>query len=102
MPNVRIVVQGQDITDHHNNINVMRRNLGMVFQSEVIRNVPKGTSVAMSIYSGIFNVGIGGGALIGGLVCSGINVGAIGYIGGIISIAACLACIMYLQPRLKK
>ena len=27
-----IVVQGQDITDHHNNINVMRRNLGMVFQ----------------------------------------------------------------------
>ena len=75
---------------------------GMVFQSEVIRNVPKGTSVAMSIYSGIFNVGIGGGALIGGLVCSGINVGAIGYIGGIISIAACLACIMYLQPRLKK
>ncbi len=27
-----ILVQGQDITDHHNDINVMRRNLGMVFQ----------------------------------------------------------------------
>ena len=27
-----ILVQGQDITDHHNNINTMRRNLGMVFQ----------------------------------------------------------------------
>ena len=27
-----IVVQGQDITDHHNDINVMRRNLGRVFQ----------------------------------------------------------------------
>lgn len=75
---------------------------GMVFQSEVIRNVPDGTSVAMSIYSGIFNVGIGGGALIGGIVCSGINVGAVGYIGGVISIAACLVCLMYLQPRLKK
>ena len=75
---------------------------GMVFQSEVIRNVPKGTSVAMSIYSGIFNVGIGGGALIGGLVCSGAGVGAIGYIGGIISVAACLACLFYLQPRLKQ
>ena len=75
---------------------------GMVFQSEVIRNVPDGTSVAMSIYSGIFNVGIGGGALIGGIVCSGSNVGAVGYIGGVISIAACLVCLMYLQPRLKK
>ena len=55
----------------------------------------------MSIYSGIYNVGIGSGALIGGLVCSGISVGAIGYIGGIISIAACLCCTLYLQPRLR-
>ena len=55
----------------------------------------------MSIYSGIFNVGIGSGALIGGFVCSGTGVGAIGYIGGIICTAACLACMMYLQPRLK-
>lgn len=74
---------------------------GMVFQSEVIRNVPEGTSIAMSIYSGIFNVGIGSGALIGGFVCSGTGVDAIGYIGGIICTAACLACMMYLQPRLK-
>lgn len=74
---------------------------GMVFQSEVIRNVKENTSIAMSIYSGIYNVGIGGGALIGGLVCSGINVGSIGYIGGIIGIAACIICLMYLQPRLK-
>ena len=73
----------------------------MVFQSEIIRTVPEGTSIAMSIYSGIYNVGIGSGALIGGLVCSGISVSAIGYIGGLISIAACLACLLYLQPRLK-
>ncbi len=74
---------------------------GMVFQSEVIRNVKENTSIAMSIYSGIYNVGIGGGALIGGLVCSGINVDTTGYIGGIIGIAACIICVMYLQPRLK-
>ncbi|HIZ86286.1 MAG TPA: sugar transporter [Candidatus Coprenecus stercoravium] len=73
----------------------------MVFQSEIIRTVPEGTSIAMSIYSGIYNVGIGSGALIGGCVCSGIGVGAIGYIGGLISISACLCCIFYLQPRLK-
>lgn len=74
---------------------------GMVFQSEVIRNVKENTSIAMSIYSGIYNVGIGGGALIGGLVCSGINVDTTGYIGGIIGIAACIICVMYLQPKLK-
>ena len=73
----------------------------MTFQSEIIRNVPENTPIAMSIYSGIYNVGIGGGALIGGLVCSGAGVGAVGYIGGIISVAACLACLLYLQPRLK-
>lgn len=73
----------------------------MVFQSEIIRNVPEGTSIAMSIYSGIYNVGIGGGALIGGFVCSGISISSIGYIGGLISIAACLTCLLYLQPRLK-
>ena len=73
----------------------------MVFQSEIIRTVPEGTSIAMSIYSGIYNVVIGSGALIGGLVCSGISIGAVGYIGGLISIAACLACLLYLQPRLK-
>ena len=72
----------------------------MVFQSEIIRNVRKGTSVAMSIYSGIYNVGIGGGALIGGYVSSGIGIPYIGYAGGLISIAACVACIAYLQPRL--
>ena len=33
----------------------------MVFQSEIIRTVPEGTSIAMSIYSGIYNVGIGSG-----------------------------------------
>lgn len=74
----------------------------MVFQSEIIRHVPQGTSIAMSIYSGIYNIGIGGGALIGGYVCSHISVSAVGYTGGIISIAACLVCIMYLQPRLMK
>ncbi|HIZ87728.1 MAG TPA: sugar transporter [Candidatus Coprenecus pullistercoris] len=73
----------------------------MVFQSEIIRSVPEGTSIAMSIYSGIYNVGIGGGALIGGRICTHLGVGSVGYTGAIISLAACLACILYLQPRLK-
>ena len=62
------------------------------FQSEIIRNAPKGTAVAMSIYSGIYNVGIGAGALIGGYVCSGISISGVGYIGGAIAIIAAVIC----------
>ena len=31
----------------------------LVFQSAIIRAVPSGTAAAMSVYSGIYNVGIG-------------------------------------------
>ena len=58
------------------------------FQSEVIRSAPQGTEVAMSIYSGIYNVGIGAGALVGGSVCDGAGIRSIGYVGGAIALAA--------------
>ena len=42
----------------------------LAFQSEIIQIAPHGTAIAMSIYSGIYNVGIGAGALVGGTVCA--------------------------------
>ena len=42
----------------------------LVFQSEIIRLAPEATAIAMSVYSGIYNVGIGAGALVGGFVCT--------------------------------
>ncbi len=71
------------------------------FQSEIIRNAPKGTAVAMSIYSGIYNIGIGAGALIGGYVCSGLDVTYIGYAGGVIAIVAAAICFSKLMPALR-
>lgn len=70
------------------------------FQSEIIRNAPKGTAVAMSIYSGIYNIGIGGGALIGGYVCSGISISCVGYVGGAIAFVAALICFRKMLPAL--
>ena len=70
------------------------------FQSEIIRNAPKGTAVAMSIYSGIYNIGIGGGALIGGYVCSGISISCIGYVGGAIALVAALICFRKMLPAI--
>lgn len=72
------------------------------FQSEIIRNAPKGTAVAMSIYSGIYNIGIGAGALIGGCICSGLSVTYTGYAGGAIAAIAAAVCFMKLMPSLRK
>ncbi len=74
----------------------------LAFQSEIIQNVPHGTSIAMSIYSGIYNVGIGAGALVGGTVCAHLGVGSVCYVGGIIGIVAALYCAFRFIPVLRK
>ena len=72
------------------------------FQSEIIQAAPHGTAVAMSIYSGIYNVGIGAGALVGGTVCSHIGIGNVGYVGGCIAAAAAIWCLTMFIPVVKK
>lgn len=43
------------------------------------------TSVAMSIFSGIFNLGIGCGAFVGGVICENASIRYIGYAGAILA-----------------
>ena len=62
----------------------------LVFQSEIIRLAPEATAIAMSVYSGIYNVGIGAGALVGGFVCTHASIARIGYAGGAIALLAAL------------
>ena len=75
---------------------------GLVFQSAVITAAPTGTAVAMSVYSGIFNVGIGSGALVGGLVCTHLTIADISAAGGGISAAAAVFCLAFVVPVFKK
>jgi predicted MFS family arabinose efflux permease len=42
--------------------------MSLVFQATIISSAPDAQDVATSLYSGIFNIGIGSGALIGSLV----------------------------------
>lgn len=57
----------------------------VAMQSEIITDTPQSqSSVAMSIFSGIFNFGIGTGALVGGMVCSHLSISFIGVVGGTI------------------
>ena len=73
----------------------------LVFQALIIQFAPQATSIAMSIYSGIFNVGIGSGALIGGYTCTYLSLGWIGYIGGTISLVAAFYCTKRVLPLLR-
>lgn len=73
------------------------------FQDNTIRFAPEeATSVAMSIFSGIFNLGIGSGAYIGGLVVTHMSLSYIGYAGGLIGIVATLYCVCRFFPNMRR
>lgn len=62
--------------------------LGLSLQMQVLHGAGDDKDVAMSIFSAIFNVGIGGGALIGGLVLAKFGLSAIGMAGAMILVVA--------------
>lgn len=73
----------------------------IAFQNEIILFAPDNQAVAMSIYSGIFNLGIGGGAFVGGIVCHNNAMFAIGYVGGLIALIAAVFCAIKFVPRMR-
>ncbi len=70
----------------------------LAFQASIIVAAPTGTAVAMSVFSGIYNIGIGSGALVGGLVITHLGMEKIGYVGSGITALGALWGLLFVLP----
>ena len=66
---------------------------GLIYQTRVLTLASDAADVAISIYSGIFNIGIGGGALLGSRVITGFSISDVGYAGAVFAFAGLLVCL---------
>lgn len=81
----------------------MATAFNIAFQDNTIRFAPENaTSIGMSIFSGIFNLGIGSGAYVGGLVVSHLAIDYIGYAGGLIGLIATLYLAVRYFPNMRR
>ena len=51
----------------------------LVFQAQLLEAVPQARAIASSIFSGIYNIGIGGGAFVGGWVVADLGFDYLGF-----------------------
>lgn len=60
------------------------------------------SAVAMSIYSGIYNLGIGSGSYLGGLICTHASIAYIGLGGGALVLLSLIYCAFFLIPAMRR
>ena len=74
----------------------------LVFQTRVLTLASDSADVAVAIYSGIFNIGIGGGSLLGGKVLIHAGLGNTGYAGAVFVGCAALLSFFVCNKMLSK
>lgn len=78
-------------------------SVSVVYQAEIINvSSDEEETVAMAFFSGIFNFGIGTGALLGGQVVNTLGIASVFYAGGIIGMVSILFCLVVAVGRLKR
>jgi len=74
----------------------------IAFQAVLIGLVrPEEATVAMAIYSGLYNLGIGGGTALGGVAAAQLGVASVGVVGGVLVAAGTAVALALLLPRMR-
>lgn len=68
--------------------------IGMGMQMKVLTLAPEATDIGMAMFSGIFNIGIGLGALVGQTVSIDLSLSSVGYVGALFGLSAMLIAIV--------
>ena len=78
-------------------------SFNVAYQSEILRFAPPhAAAVATAIYSGIFNLGIGGGSAVGGAVSTAFGMGSVCFAGALIGAAAVAIACVFLIPAMRR
>ncbi|MDE1179965.1 sugar transporter [Paraburkholderia sp.] len=67
-------------------------SFGLAMQAQVLELAPDATDLAVSLFSGLYNVGIGAGALLGNYIAHEFGLPWVGSFGGVVGVVSAVFC----------